>query len=100
MSEPAQRKGKQKWAVEKPNLDNARRLRGIYFIDLADEETVKKRAEKVGSSDASSNALQDKGERQVEKVHFRTRWGKSSKLRMVICTTEKKDYSCLCMWTR
>ena len=34
----AQRKEKQKCAIEKPKLDNARRLRGIYFIDQADEE--------------------------------------------------------------
>ena len=36
--------------------------RGIYFIDPAGpevRETNKKRAEKVGSSDASSNALQE-----------------------------------------
>ena len=38
MSEAAQRKEKQKWAIEKPKLDNARRLRGICFIDPADEE--------------------------------------------------------------
>ena len=30
--------GKQEWAKEKPKLDNARRLRGIYFIDPDDEE--------------------------------------------------------------
>ena len=29
---------KQKWAIEKPKLDNARRLRGIYFIDPEDKE--------------------------------------------------------------
>ena len=29
---------KQKWAFEKPKVDNARRLRGIYFIDPADAE--------------------------------------------------------------
>ena len=28
----------QKWAKEKPELDNARRLRGIYFIHPKDEE--------------------------------------------------------------
>ena len=38
MSEAAKRKEKQKWAIEKPKLDNARRLRGIYFIDPEDEE--------------------------------------------------------------
>ena len=32
---------KQKWAIEKPNLDNARRLRGIYFIDPEDKEFKK-----------------------------------------------------------
>ena len=29
---------KHKWAIEKPKLDNARRLRGIYFIDPEDTE--------------------------------------------------------------
>ena len=29
---------KQKWAIKKPKLDNARRLRGIYFIDPEDKE--------------------------------------------------------------
>ena len=29
---------KQDWAVEKPKLDNAGKLRGIYFIDPEDEE--------------------------------------------------------------
>ena len=29
---------KQKWAIEKPKLDNARRLRGIYFIDPENKE--------------------------------------------------------------
>ena len=38
MSDAAQRKEKQKWAIEKPKLDNARRLRGIYFTDPAHAE--------------------------------------------------------------
>ena len=29
---------KQKWALEKPKLDNARQLRGIFFIEPEDEE--------------------------------------------------------------
>ena len=33
-----QRKAKQRWSVEKPKLDNARSLRGIYFIEPNDEE--------------------------------------------------------------
>ena len=28
----------QKWAIQKPRLDNAKRLRGIYFTDPEDEE--------------------------------------------------------------
>ena len=32
------RKAKQKWIIEKPKLDHARRLRGIIFIELDDEE--------------------------------------------------------------
>ena len=38
MSDASKRKEKQKWAIEKPKLDNARRLSGIYFIDPEDEE--------------------------------------------------------------
>ena len=38
MSDASKRKEKQKLVIEIPNLDNARRSRGIYFIDLDDEE--------------------------------------------------------------
>ena len=38
MSKAAQRKEKKHWAVEKPELENARRLRGIYQIDPDDME--------------------------------------------------------------
>ena len=31
-------KERQKWSIEKPKLDNARRLRGIYFMDPEDKE--------------------------------------------------------------
>ena len=37
MSDVSKRKEKQKWAIEKPKLDNARRLRGIFFIELYDK---------------------------------------------------------------
>ena len=45
MSDASKRKEKQKRAIEKRKLDNARRLRGIFFIELDDEEfkrTMKK----------------------------------------------------------
>ena len=32
------KKAKQKWAIEKPKLDKATRLSGIFFIELDDEE--------------------------------------------------------------
>ena len=38
MSDAAKSKAKQKWAIEKPKLDNARQLRGIFFIEPEDEE--------------------------------------------------------------
>ena len=38
MSDASKRKEKQTWAIEKPQLDNARRLRGIFFIEPDDEE--------------------------------------------------------------
>ena len=38
LSDASKRKAKQKWIIEKPKLDNARRLRGIYYIDLDHEE--------------------------------------------------------------
>ena len=53
-----------KWVIEKPKLGSAWRLRGVHFIDPvgADfKETIRNSAEEIGSSDASSNALQDQG---------------------------------------
>ena len=38
MGRNAKLKEKQKWSNEKPKLDNARRSRGIYFIDFEDKE--------------------------------------------------------------
>ena len=50
MGRNAELKEKQKWSNEKPKLDNARRLRGICFIDLEDKEfkeTVKNARKKL-----------------------------------------------------
>ena len=38
MSDAAKSKAKPKWAIEKPRLDLAIRLRGIFFIEPDDEE--------------------------------------------------------------
>ena len=37
MYDASKRKEKQQWAIEKPRLDNAGKLRGIDFIDPADD---------------------------------------------------------------
>ena len=38
MSDAAKKKAKQRWAVEKAKLDNARQLRGVFFIEPNDKE--------------------------------------------------------------
>ena len=38
MSDAAKKKAKQRWAIEKSKLDNARQLRGVFFIEPNDEE--------------------------------------------------------------
>ena len=38
MSGATKNKAKQRWAIEKPKLDNARQLRGISFSEPNDEE--------------------------------------------------------------
>ncbi len=49
----AKLKEKQKWSEEKLHLENARKLRGIYFIDLEDtevKETIKNARKKLETS--------------------------------------------------
>ena len=53
MGKNAKLKEKQKWAEEKIHLDNARKLRGIYFIDTEDKEykeTIKNARKKLETS--------------------------------------------------
>ena len=38
ISDASKKKAKQRWAIEKPKLDNTRQLRGIFFIEPNDEE--------------------------------------------------------------
>ena len=50
MSRNAKLKERQKWSHEKPQLDNAIKLRGIYFIDPEDKEfkeTIKNARKKL-----------------------------------------------------
>ena len=51
----AKLKEKQKWSEEKLHLENARKLRGIYFIDPEDKEfkeTIKNARKKLETSAA------------------------------------------------
>ena len=53
MGKHAKLKEKQKWSAEKLHLENARKLRGIYFIDPEDKEfkeTIKNARKKLGTS--------------------------------------------------
>ena len=53
MGKNAKLKEKQKWSEEKIHLDNARKLRGIYFIDTEDKEfkeTIKNARKKLEAS--------------------------------------------------
>ena len=57
MGKNAKLKEKQKWSEEKLHLQNARKLRGIYFIDPSDKEfkeTIKNARKKLGTSVAPS----------------------------------------------
>ena len=50
MGRNAQLKERQKWSHDKTKLDNARKLRGIYFIDPEDKEfkeTIKNARKKL-----------------------------------------------------
>ena len=53
----AQRREKQEWAIEKPKLEHARDLRGIYSIDLSGEEyrdIIKNARRKLETSKAAA----------------------------------------------
>ena len=53
MGKHAKLKEKQKWSNEKFHLENARKLRGIYFIDPEDKEfkeTIKNARKKLETS--------------------------------------------------
>ena len=68
MGKHAKLKEKQKWSNEKPQLDNARKLRGIYFIDPEDKGIQRDHQEcsqEFGNATGSRYALQDKQEQSA-----------------------------------
>ena len=59
MGKHAKLKEKQKWSNEEFHLENARKLRGIYFIDPEDKEfkeTIKSARKKLDTSVAQALA--------------------------------------------
>ena len=65
-SDATKKKPQQRWALEKPKIDNARQLRGIFFIEPNDEEfklTMNATGRKL-EVHASTNALQTTDEEQ------------------------------------
>ena len=68
MSKNAELREKHEWAIEKPKLENARRLLGTNFIDPEDMEVQgnhSKNKEKVGNTNGSRHALVDMQEKQA-----------------------------------
>ena len=66
MSKVAKKHEKEAWAIEKPKLDNARKLRGIYFVDPEEEEyeeTRRKRKKDTRNSFGRGCALQDRSKK-------------------------------------
>ena len=94
MSKNAKLKEKQNWAIEKPKLDNARRLRGIFFIDPEDiefKEIIKNARRTLGIPIAPAMPCKKKnryGETRHKTDDFKSRFGcileasESTRLRM------------------
>ena len=72
MGKNAKLKEKQKWSHEKPHLDNARKLRGIYFIDPEDKEfkeTIKNAGKKLETPVAPAMPCKIMQEKQEWETH-------------------------------
>ena len=84
----AQKREKQELANEKPKLDNARRFRGIHFIDSYDGEVFRNPQyceEKVGTSNGCDNAVQ---ERYNEALTFSRLWSEETWIQKKIRNTK------------
>ena len=78
MGKHAKLKEKQKWSHEKLHLENARKLRGIYFIDPEDKEfkeTIKNARKKLETSMAPampSKIMKNSGSGASNKIKNKT----------------------------
>ena len=74
MGKHAKLKEKQKWSKEKIHLDNARKLRGIYFIDPEDKEykeTIKNARKKLETSVAPAMNYRENKHQKSHKKSMR-----------------------------
>ena len=78
MGKHAKLKEKQKWSDERLHLENARKLRGIYFIDPEDtqfKETIKNARKKLEKSVAPAmpcKILKNRGSGASNKIKNKT----------------------------
>ena len=89
MGKHAKLKEKQKWSHEKLHLDNARKLRGIYFIDPEDKEfkeTIKNARKKLETPMAPAMAC------KISKKHENCGSGASNKIKTKLaCILEASE---------
>ena len=99
MGRNAKLKEKHEWAIEKPKLDNAKRLRGIYFIDPEDKEfteTIRNARQKLETPMAPAMPCKTckkskKGETRSKTDDFKSKFAcileaiESTRLRMEEC---------------
>ena len=95
IGDAAQKREKQEWVMEKHKIDNARRLRGIYFMIRMMENTKEtiKTAEKIGSSDGVCYPSQKKG--QCQKHTHRVRLKKLNGEGLCPDQIPKTKYVCI-----
>ena len=87
---------RQKWFNEKPKLDNARRLRGIYFIDPEDmefKETIKNARKKLETPMAHAMPCKTSKKSKHGETRGKTNEFKS-KLACILEASESQD----CVW--
>ena len=92
MGKHAKLKEKQKWSDEKLHLENARKLRGIYFIDPEDtefKETIKNARKKLETSVASAMPWE---------IMKNCGSGASNKIKTKLACILEADESRECVW--
>ena len=89
MGKHAKLKEKQKWSEEKLHLENARKLRGIYFIEPEDTETIKNARKKLETSVAPAMPC---------KILKNCGSGASNKIKTKLaCILEANEFTRMCM---